>query len=74
MCGRYMITSSFEAMARLFEARRSPSSGPTRARPNVSPTETIPVVVSHEGDRTHRADALGPAAALVHARRTAGRS
>jgi putative SOS response-associated peptidase YedK len=51
MCGRYMITSSFEAMARLFEADLA-ELGPDVARPNVSPTETIPAVVSHDGDRT----------------------
>jgi putative SOS response-associated peptidase YedK len=51
MCGRYMITSSFEAMARLFEADLA-ELGPDVWRPNVSPTEAIPVVVSHDGDRT----------------------
>jgi putative SOS response-associated peptidase YedK len=51
MCGRYMITSSFEAMARLFGATLA-DLGPDVVRPNVSPTETIPVCVSHEGDRT----------------------
>ena len=51
MCGRYMITSSFEAMARLFEADLA-ELGPDAARPNVSPTEAVPVVVSHDGDRT----------------------
>jgi putative SOS response-associated peptidase YedK len=51
MCGRYMITSTFEAMARLFEADLA-ELGPDAPRPNVSPTETVPVVVSHDGDRT----------------------
>ncbi len=51
MCGRYMITSSFEAMARLFEADLA-ELGPEAPRPNVSPTEAVPVVVSHDGDRT----------------------
>ena len=51
MCGRYMITSTFEAMARLFEADLA-ELGPDVWRPNVSPTETVPVVVSHDGDRT----------------------
>jgi putative SOS response-associated peptidase YedK len=51
MCGRYMITSGFEAMARLFEADLG-ELGPEVARPNVSPTEAVPVVVSHGGDRT----------------------
>ena len=51
MCGRYMITSAFEAMARLFDATLA-ELGPDAPRRNVSPTEAIPVVVSHEGDRT----------------------
>jgi putative SOS response-associated peptidase YedK len=51
MCGRYMITSAFEAMARLFDATLA-ELGPDAPRPNVSPTEAIPVVVSHERDRT----------------------
>ena len=46
-----MITSSFEAMARLFEASLA-ELGPDAPRPNVSPTEPVPVVVSHDGDRT----------------------
>ena len=50
MCGRYMITSSFEAMARLFEAGLA-DLGPELVRRNVSPTEPVPVVVSHDGDR-----------------------
>ena len=51
MCGRYMITSSFEAMARLFEADLALGL-PDEPRLNVSPTEPVPVVVSHDGDRT----------------------
>jgi putative SOS response-associated peptidase YedK len=51
MCGRYMITTAFEAMARLFDATLA-ELGPDEPRLNVSPTETVPVVVSHEGDRT----------------------
>jgi putative SOS response-associated peptidase YedK len=51
MCGRYMITSSFEAMARLFDAELA-ELGPEEPRLNVSPTEPIPVVVSHDGDRS----------------------
>jgi putative SOS response-associated peptidase YedK len=54
MCGRYMITSSFEAMARLFEAGLA-ELGPDatdQPRLNVSPTEPVPVVVSHDGDRS----------------------
>ena len=46
-----MITSTFEAMARLFEADLA-ELGPDQPRLNVSPTETVPVVVSHGGDRT----------------------
>ena len=51
MCGRYMITSTFEAMADLFEATLA-ELGPDQPRLNVSPTETVPVAVSHDGDRT----------------------
>ena len=53
MCGRYMITSSFEAMARLFEAELDIGGNVIgdAARPNVSPTEAIPVVVSDGGRR-----------------------
>jgi putative SOS response-associated peptidase YedK len=45
-----MITSSFEAKARLFAASLS-ELGPDVPRPNVSPTEPVPVAVSHDGDR-----------------------
>jgi putative SOS response-associated peptidase YedK len=53
MCGRYMITSSFEAMARLFEAELDLGANMIgdAERPNVSPTEAIPVVVSRDGGR-----------------------
>jgi putative SOS response-associated peptidase YedK len=53
MCGRYMITSSFEAMARLFEAELDLGANmiDDAARPNVSPTEAIPVVVAGDGGR-----------------------
>ncbi|MBP7000454.1 SOS response-associated peptidase [Amaricoccus sp.] len=50
MCGRYMITSSFDAMACLFEADIGPL-GPEEARLNVSPTEAIPAVVPVAGGR-----------------------
>jgi putative SOS response-associated peptidase YedK len=52
MCGRYMITSSFEAMARLFEAELEFGGNVIgdAARPNVSPTEAIPVVVAGNVD------------------------
>lgn len=46
-----MITSVFEAMARLFAADQA-ELGPDAPRLNVSPTEPVPVVVSHGGDRT----------------------
>ncbi|MFT3975305.1 MAG: SOS response-associated peptidase [Amaricoccus sp.] len=51
MCGRYMITSSFEAMAQLFEAEPG-ELGPEELRPNVSPTEQVPVVRSQDGTRS----------------------
>ena len=50
MCGRYLITTSFEAMARLFDAELEPL-GPDAPRPNVSPTQAVPVVVSGDGFR-----------------------
>lgn len=48
-----MITSSFEAMARLFEAELDLGANMIgdAERPNVSPTEAIPVVVSRDGGR-----------------------
>lgn len=51
MCGRYMITSSFEAMARLFEAELG-ELGSEEVRPNVSPTQPVPVVTSTDGARS----------------------
>lgn len=45
-----MITSTLEAMARLFEAEPGPL-GPDGPRLNVSPTEAIPAVVSLAGAR-----------------------
>ena len=45
MCGRYMITSTFEAMARLFEAAPG-LPGPDAPRLNISPTQSIPVAMS----------------------------
>jgi putative SOS response-associated peptidase YedK len=50
MCGRFLITSSFEAMADLFGAAPA-ELGPDAPRPNVSPTEPVPVVVSREDGR-----------------------
>lgn len=46
MCGRYMITSPFEAMVGLFDAALGEGLGPDAPRPNVSPTQTVPAVVS----------------------------
>jgi putative SOS response-associated peptidase YedK len=51
MCGRYMITSPFEAMRSLFDALTANDLGPDEARPNVSPTQTVPVVVAQDGAR-----------------------
>lgn len=51
MCGRYMITSPFEAMTDLFEAVAAEGLGPEAPRLNVCPTETVPVVVSHPDGR-----------------------
>ena len=50
MCGRYMVTSSFEAMAVLFEAELDLGANMIgdAPRPNVCPTEAIPVVVSDD--------------------------
>ena len=64
MCGRYMITTPFEAIAHLFEADLA-DLGPDAARPNVSPTEAVPVVVSHDADRTIVPMRWGPASLLV---------
>ena len=57
MCGRYMITSSFEAMARLFDAALS-ELGPEATRPNVSPTEPVLSTTAY-------AKQLGDADALI---------
>ncbi|MBP7242911.1 SOS response-associated peptidase [Amaricoccus sp.] len=55
MCGRYMITTTFAAMASLFDAEPvTPGSNalsPDAPRLNVSPTETVPAVVSRAGAR-----------------------
>lgn len=51
MCGRYAISSGFRAMASLFEAETG-ELGFEEVRPNVSPTEPVPVVVSREGGRS----------------------
>ena len=45
-----MITTSQQAMARLFEASLA-ELGPDVPRLNVSPTEPVPVVVSQDGER-----------------------
>jgi putative SOS response-associated peptidase YedK len=48
MCGRYLITSSPEAIRRLFGYKEQPNFPP---RYNVAPTQPIPVVRLHEGER-----------------------
>jgi len=77
MCGRYLITSSFEAMARLFEAAPS-DLGVDAPRPNVSPTQSVPVAVSAEDGRhlvpmrwgfvPHWAKAMNEGPLLINAR------
>jgi putative SOS response-associated peptidase YedK len=52
MCGRYMITSPFQAMIDLFEAEPGEGLGPEVPRLNVSPTQTAPVVASDGEGRT----------------------
>ncbi len=51
MCGRYMIMTSIKAMADLFEATPAEDLGPDGPRLNVSPTQTVPVVVPRPGGR-----------------------
>jgi putative SOS response-associated peptidase YedK len=48
MCGRYLITTAPEAMRRLFRYREQPN---FPARYNVAPTQPIPIVRLHEGER-----------------------
>jgi putative SOS response-associated peptidase YedK len=48
MCGRYLITSSPEALRRLFGYKEQPNFPP---RYNVAPTQPIPIVRLHEGAR-----------------------
>jgi putative SOS response-associated peptidase YedK len=48
MCGRYLITTAPEAMRRLFRYLEQPNFPP---RYNVAPTQPIPVVRIHEGER-----------------------
>jgi len=48
MCGRYLITMAPEAMRRLFRYREQPN---FPARYNVAPTQPIPIVRLHEGER-----------------------
>lgn len=45
MCGRYMITTPLQAVAGLFDARLE-AAGPEGPRPNVSPTQSVPVVTA----------------------------
>lgn len=51
MCGRYMITSPFEAMADLFDAVTAEELGPDGPQLNICPTQIVPVVVSHPDGR-----------------------
>lgn len=44
MCGRYSITTPLQAVADLFAARLE-ATGPDGPRPNVSPTQSVPVVI-----------------------------
>jgi len=48
MCGRYVITSTMEAIRRLFEVLESPNLQP---RYNVAPTQDVPVVRRQEDGR-----------------------
>jgi putative SOS response-associated peptidase YedK len=48
MCGRYLITSTPEAMRALFKYLEQPNFPP---RYNVAPTQPIPIVRLHEGQR-----------------------
>lgn len=48
MCGRYLITSTPEAMRTLFKYREQPNFPP---RYNVAPTQPIPIVRLYEGER-----------------------
>jgi putative SOS response-associated peptidase YedK len=50
MCGRYMITTPLQAVADLFDARLV-AAGPEGPRPNVSPTQSVPVVTAGEEGR-----------------------
>ena len=51
MCGRYLITSSPEALRRLFGYREQPNFPP---RYNVAPTQPVPVVILENGVRQFR--------------------
>ena len=57
MCGRYLITSTPEAMRQLFKYLEQPNFPP---RYNVAPTQPIPIVRLHRGPAAVRAGALGP--------------
>jgi putative SOS response-associated peptidase YedK len=50
MCGRYLITTAPEAMRRLFRYLEQPNFPP---RYNVAPTQPIPIVRLHEGQRQY---------------------
>ncbi|MGL4264592.1 MAG: SOS response-associated peptidase, partial [Afipia sp.] len=51
MCGRYLITSSPEALRRLFGYGEQPNFPP---RYNVAPTQPVPVVILENGVRQFR--------------------
>jgi putative SOS response-associated peptidase YedK len=48
MCGRYAITTAPEAMRALFRYREAPDFPP---RYNIAPTQPVPIVRRHEGER-----------------------
>jgi putative SOS response-associated peptidase YedK len=48
MCGRYAITTAPEAMRALFRYREQPDFPP---RYNIAPTQPVPIVRRHEGER-----------------------
>ena len=48
MCGRYAITTAPEAMRALFRYREEPDFPP---RYNIAPTQPVPIVRRHEGER-----------------------
>lgn len=51
MCGRFALTMPTEAMEDLFEASAVETLPAAEERYNICPTQTIPVVVAHDGAR-----------------------